>query len=110
MAKPQPHSLLLLEPLLEQNPEALVPAATAISPLASSITAASSTIRGNPEELVKTLPLDYTKCEVRQLGSVISDMLCELIQYNDQLGLRNNEITPFHSRFPNPLHLNRTKF
>ena len=62
----------------------------------------------------KKMPADYSKCEPRDLASLISDMLLELIHFNDQIPLRDGHLTRFHSRAPPGIsvrdYLNRLTF
>ena len=50
------------------------------------------------ENSVKVLPYKYEFCPVEDLVVVISLMISELIETNDQLPLRNGVLTRFHSR------------
>jgi hypothetical protein len=50
------------------------------------------------ENSVKVLPSKYEFCPVEDLVVVISLMISELIETNDQLPLRNGVLTRFHSR------------
>jgi hypothetical protein len=47
---------------------------------------------------VKVLPYKYEFCPVDDMVVVISHMISELIETNDQLPLRNGVLTRFHSR------------
>ena len=47
---------------------------------------------------VKVLPFKYEFCPVDDMVVVISHMISELIETNDQLPLRNGVLTRFHSR------------
>jgi hypothetical protein len=46
----------------------------------------------------KILSLDYMKCDVKDLGTMISALLNELVQINDGQPFQNNQLTRFHSR------------
>lgn len=48
---------------------------------------------------VKILPTDYTKCDTAHLSILISDLLVDLIRHNDEIPLRDGQLTRFHSRF-----------
>lgn len=48
---------------------------------------------------VKTLPAEYESCNVEDLVTLISSMISELIEMNDQLPLSGSSLTRFHSRF-----------
>ncbi|KAF2688824.1 cyclin-domain-containing protein [Lentithecium fluviatile CBS 122367] len=49
---------------------------------------------------VKVMPLKYETCDVKDLGILISDMLMELVRLNDEMPLRDGQLTRFHSRAP----------
>ncbi|KAF2421188.1 cyclin-domain-containing protein [Tothia fuscella] len=49
---------------------------------------------------IKIMPLDYMKCEVKDLGILISGLLNELVRINDPLPFKNDQLTRFHSRAP----------
>lgn len=51
-------------------------------------------------EEVKIMPMQYEKCNPRDLVILISSMLMELIRYNDGIPLRDGHLTRFHSRAP----------
>ncbi|KAI9689395.1 MAG: hypothetical protein M1822_010046 [Bathelium mastoideum] len=48
----------------------------------------------------KPMPVRYEDCDVRDLGTVIADMLMELIHTNDAIPLQDGGLTRFHSRAP----------
>lgn len=48
---------------------------------------------------LKTMPLLYETCDVKDLGVLISDMLMELVRLNDGYPLRDGTLTRFHSRY-----------
>lgn len=52
-----------------------------------------------PIVAVKILPTKYESCNVEDLVVLIANMISELIQINDQLPLRGDGLTRFHSRF-----------
>ena len=56
--------------------------------------------RPRKNEQVKIMPLQYEKCDTRDLVVLISSMLMELIRYNDAIPLRDGHLTRFHSRAP----------
>jgi cyclin-like protein len=62
---------------------------------------------------VKLMPRDYMKCNVQDLGVIISDMLLELIAINDEVPPKG-VLTRFHSRAPPTIsvrdYLNRLIF
>lgn len=49
--------------------------------------------------VIKVLPVDYTKCDTKHLSVLISDLLMDLIRHNDEIPLRDGQLTRFHSRF-----------
>ncbi|KAL9081360.1 MAG: hypothetical protein Q9157_000079 [Trypethelium eluteriae] len=49
---------------------------------------------------MKPMPIRYEDCDVRDLGTVIADMLMELIRTNDAIPLQDGGLTRFHSRAP----------
>ncbi|KAF2398151.1 cyclin-domain-containing protein [Trichodelitschia bisporula] len=68
---------------------------------ATEIPDVSSNKRARAEDpAMKVMPVDYTKCDVRDLGVVIADMLMELVRINDPLPFQNDKLTRFHSRAP----------
>lgn len=50
----------------------------------------------------KVLPTDYSLCDPKDLAVLISDMLMELIRFNDDIPLKDGALTRFHSRFGFP--------
>ena len=46
------------------------------------------------------MPLQYETCDVQDLVLLISNMLLELIRFNDEIPLRDGRLTRFHSRAP----------
>lgn len=66
---------------------------------------AEESSQGSPKrprkvEEVKIMPMQYEKCNPRDLVILISSMLMELIRYNDGIPLRDGHLTRFHSRAP----------
>jgi len=49
---------------------------------------------------VKYMPAQYETCDVRDLVLLISNMLLELIRFNDEIPLKDGRLTRFHSRAP----------
>jgi hypothetical protein len=47
---------------------------------------------------MKVLPAKYELCDVKDLVTLISNMLMELVQFNDGIPLRDGGLTRFHSR------------
>jgi hypothetical protein len=55
--------------------------------------------RARPQSgTLKVMPLKYETCDVKDLGVLISDMLMELVRLNDDMPLRDGQLTRFHSR------------
>ncbi|KAF1970094.1 cyclin-domain-containing protein [Bimuria novae-zelandiae CBS 107.79] len=46
------------------------------------------------------MPINYETCDVKDLGTLVSDMLMELVRLNDDMPLRDGQLTRFHSRAP----------
>lgn len=46
------------------------------------------------------MPLQYETCDTRDLVLLISNMLLELIRFNDEIPLKDGKLTRFHSRAP----------
>jgi len=44
------------------------------------------------------MPMDYPSCDPKDLAALIADMLMELIRYNDEIPLKDGQLTRFHSR------------
>lgn len=51
-----------------------------------------------PSGSTKVVPLKYETCDVKDLGVLVSDMLMELVRLNDDMPLRDGQLTRFHSR------------
>jgi len=49
---------------------------------------------------VKYMPAQYETCDVKDLVLLISNMLLELIRFNDEIPLKDGRLTRFHSRAP----------
>ena len=71
------------------------------SPTASASTNStfSKRVRG-PKPAPKSMPPQYENCDVRDLVTIISGMLMELIRLNDVIPLKDGGLTRFHSRSP----------
>ena len=54
----------------------------------------------HPRPTVKLMPLQYETCDVKDLVLLISNMLLELIKFNDEIPLKDGRLTRFHSRAP----------
>ncbi len=53
-----------------------------------------------PKPAVKYMPVQYETCDVKDLVLLISNMLLELIRFNDEIPLKDGRLTRFHSRAP----------
>ena len=49
---------------------------------------------------VKYMPAQYETCDTKDLVILISNMLMELIRFNDEIPLKDGRLTRFHSRAP----------
>ena len=98
------------QPVLRRDPEPHSPPASSVSATTASGDAPSPSAelgslskKARGEMPVKVMPLDYMKCDVRDLGIVISDMLLELVRINDPLPFKNENLTRYHSRLVSPI-------
>ena len=69
----------------------------------SGLSSSSQTLAKRPRPPmaeVKIMPAKYETCDVRDLVVLISNMLMELIRFNDEIPLRDGGLTRFHSRAP----------
>ncbi|KAF1990914.1 cyclin-domain-containing protein [Aulographum hederae CBS 113979] len=48
----------------------------------------------------KIMPQQYELCDCKELGVLVADMLLELVRLNDQIPLKDGQLTRFHSRAP----------
>ena len=53
-----------------------------------------------PKPTMKSMPVQYETCDVKDLVILISNMLLELIRFNDEIPLKDGRLTRFHSRAP----------
>ncbi|KAI4168276.1 MAG: hypothetical protein LQ343_006513 [Gyalolechia ehrenbergii] len=53
-----------------------------------------------PKRAVKVMPVQYETCDVKDLVVLISNMLMELVRFNDDIPLKDGRLTRFHSRAP----------
>jgi len=53
-----------------------------------------------PKAAAKVMPTKYETCDVKDLVLLISNMLMELIRFNDRIPLKDGRLTRFHSRAP----------
>ncbi|KAI4239130.1 MAG: hypothetical protein L6R40_005563 [Gallowayella cf. fulva] len=67
----------------------------------SSSSQGSSPKRARPAKpAVKVMPVQYETCDVKDLVVLISNMLMELVRFNDDIPLKDGRLTRFHSRAP----------
>lgn len=72
----------------------------------TSSSAASSSSHGSAKRsrqakpAVKEMPEQYETCDVKDLVVLISNMLMELVRFNDAIPLKDGRLTRFHSRAP----------
>ena len=67
----------------------------------SSYRSSSSPKRPRPiKGAVKYMPAQYEACDTKNLVVLISNMLMELIRFNDEIPLKDGRLTRFHSRAP----------
>lgn len=108
---PQPPPEPALEPRLLVKPTAPPssfsrPATASSVTLATSSSASSSSLGSSPKRVrqapgaVISMPEQYETCDVKDLVVLISNMLMELIRFNDDIPLKDGRLTRFHSRAP----------
>ncbi|KAI4119642.1 MAG: hypothetical protein LQ345_000440 [Seirophora villosa] len=67
----------------------------------SSSSQGSSPKRARPaKRAVKLMPEQYETCDVKDLVVLVSNMLMELVRFNDDIPLKDGRLTRFHSRAP----------
>ncbi|KAL8972393.1 MAG: hypothetical protein Q9183_000580 [Haloplaca sp. 2 TL-2023] len=67
----------------------------------SSLSQGSSPKRARPAKAaVKVMPVQYETCDTADLVVLISNMLMELVRFNDDIPLKDGRLTRFHSRAP----------
>ncbi|MCJ1295014.1 hypothetical protein MMC34_006575 [Xylographa carneopallida] len=83
------------------------PGTASSTTLANSVAPASSSSQGSspkrarpPKSAAKIMPARYETCDVKDLVLLISNMLMELIRFNDEIPLKDGRLTRFHSRAP----------
>ncbi|MCJ1288111.1 hypothetical protein MMC26_007466 [Xylographa opegraphella] len=88
-------------------PSSTCPGTASSTTLANSVAAASSSSQGSspkrarpPKTAAKIMPARYETCDVKDLVLLISNMLMELIRFNDEIPLKDGRLTRFHSRAP----------
>lgn len=71
------------------------------SSAASSSSQSSSPKRSRQAKpAIKEMPEQYETCDVKDLVVLISNMLMELVRFNDDIPLKDGRLTRFHSRAP----------
>lgn len=82
-------------------------ASSSITLAKTSSSAASSSSHGSSAKrsrqakpAVKEMPEQYETCDVKDLVVLISNMLMELVRFNDAIPLKDGRLTRFHSRAP----------
>ena len=91
----------------EHSASSSQPTLASTTTLANTSSAASSSSQGSspkrPRPLkaaAKIMPAKYETCDVKDLVVIISNMLNELIRFNDEIPLKDGRLTRFHSRAP----------
>lgn len=82
------------------DPQIASASSTTLAKSSSSSQGSSPKRPRHPRPTVKLMPLQYETCDVKDLVLLISNMLLELIKFNDEIPLKNGRLTRFHSRAP----------
>ena len=89
------------------TPSSYQPTSASSITLAKTSSAASSSSQGSSPKrsrqakpAVKEMPEQYETCDVKDLVVLISNMLMELVRFNDDIPLKDGRLTRFHSRAP----------
>ncbi|MCJ1410472.1 hypothetical protein MMC19_004557 [Ptychographa xylographoides] len=83
-----------------------IPAGTASTTTLANSSSSSSSQGSSPKRArppraaAKFMPVAYETCDVKDLVLLISNMLMELIRFNDEIPLKDGRLTRFHSRAP----------
>ena len=81
--------------------QAATVSSTTLAKSASSSSQGSSPKRARPpKSAAKYMPAQYETCDVKDLVLLISNMLMELVRFNDDIPLKDGRLTRFHSRAP----------
>lgn len=96
--EPQLSSKRAAEPATD--PQIASASSTTLTKSSSSSQGSSPKRARHPRPAVKLMPLQYETCDVKDLVLLISNMLLELIKFNDEIPLKNGRLTRFHSRAP----------
>ena len=96
--EPQLPSKRAGEPVID--PQVASASSTTLAKSSSSSQGSSPKRARHPRPAVKLMPLQYETCDVKDLVLLISNMLLELIKFNDEIPLKDGRLTRFHSRAP----------
>ena len=96
--EPQIPSKRAAEPAID--PQIASASSTTLAKSSSSSQGSSPKRARHPRPTVKLMPLQYETCDVKDLVLLISNMLLELIKFNDEIPLKDGRLTRFHSRAP----------
>lgn len=96
--EPQLPSKRAAEPATD--PQTISASSTTLAKSSSSSQGSSPKRARHPRPTVKLMPLQYETCDVKDLVLLISNMLLELIKFNDEIPLKDGRLTRFHSRAP----------
>lgn len=96
--EPQLPSRRAAEPATE--PQVASASSTTLAKSSSSSQGSSPKRARHTRSTVKPMPLQYETCDVKDLVLMISNMLLELIKFNDEIPLKDGRLTRFHSRAP----------
>ena len=81
--------------------QAATSSSTTLAKSSSVSSQGSSPKRARPHKpAVKYMPAQYETCDVKDLVVLISNMLMELVRFNDDIPLKDGRLTRFHSRAP----------
>lgn len=81
--------------------QAATASSTTLAKSSSVSSQGSSPKRARPHKpAVKYMPAQYETCDVKDLVVLISNMLMELVRFNDDIPLKDGRLTRFHSRAP----------
>ena len=83
----------------DQEPQRILQTPRQHDAAALSTEKSSPAKRARPQSSsLKVMPFKYETCDVKELGILVSDMLMELVRLNDDMPLRDGQLTRFHSR------------
>ncbi len=97
--EPQMSSKPSVETSLRSQPTTA--SSTTLAKTSSSSSQGSSPKRARQSKpAIKYMPAQYETCDTKDLVVLISNMLLELIRFNDEIPLKDGRLTRFHSRAP----------